>query len=94
MTTFAGTEEPKIGSMTAPDPVDSKASEAENGDIMSTDTLHRRLSNRQIQFIAIGASVGTGVFVTVGTGLHRGGPVGLLLAWILYTCVMALSTTA
>jgi amino acid transporter len=31
--------------------------------------LHRRLSNRQIQWIAIGGSIGTALFVSIAWGL-------------------------
>lgn len=52
--------------------------------------LHRRVGNRQIQLFAIGSSIGTGLFVAIGTGLYRGGPVGLLLAFIFYSCIIGL----
>jgi amino acid permease len=35
----------------------------------NTDNLHRRLNNRQIQLIAIGGSIGTALFVSIGSGL-------------------------
>ena len=38
-----------------------------NGEVVeNTDQLHRRLGNRQIQLIAIGGSIGTAIFVSVG----------------------------
>lgn len=56
----------------------------------NADGLHRRLNNRQIQLIAIGGSIGTALFVSIGTGLAKGGPGSLLLAFTLYPCVLAL----
>lgn len=56
----------------------------------NADGLHRRLNNRQIQLIAIGGSIGTALFVSIGTGLAKGGPGSLLLAYTLYPCVLAL----
>lgn len=56
----------------------------------NSDGLHRRLDNRQIQLIAIGGTIGTGLFVTIGEGLVKGGPGNLLLAYTLYACVVAL----
>lgn len=56
----------------------------------NSDGLHRRLDNRQIQLIAIGGTIGTGLFVTIGEGLVKGGPGSLLLAYTLYACVVAL----
>ncbi|KAK9236679.1 amino acid permease/ SLC12A domain-containing protein [Lipomyces kononenkoae] len=54
------------------------------------DQLHRLLGNRQIQLIAIGGSIGTALFVTIGNGLYKGGPGSLLLAYIIYACMMGL----
>lgn len=43
----------------------------------NADQLQRRLGNRQIQLIAIGGSIGTALFVSIGGGLARGGPLSL-----------------
>lgn len=56
----------------------------------NVDGLHRRLDNRQIQLIAIGGTIGTGLFVSIGAGLAKGGPASLLLSYFLYSCVLAL----
>ena len=64
----------------------------EVGDLHSRDNadgLHRKLNNRQIQLVAIGGSIGTALFVSIGTGLAKGGPGSLLLAFILYPLVLA-----
>ncbi|KAF2814974.1 AAT family amino acid transporter [Mytilinidion resinicola] len=52
--------------------------------------LHRRLSNRQIQWIAIGGSIGTALFVSIGWGLIEGGPGSLFLAFAIYCGFLAL----
>ncbi|RSL75633.1 hypothetical protein CEP51_010690 [Fusarium floridanum] len=52
--------------------------------------LHRRVGNRQIQLFAIGGSIGTGLFVSIGGGLFKAGPVGLLLAFTFYSCIIGL----
>ncbi|CAD0087608.1 unnamed protein product, partial [Aureobasidium vineae] len=54
----------------------------------STDHLQRRLGNRQIQLIAIGGSIGTALFVSIGGGLERGGPASLFLAYTIYSCFL------
>jgi len=54
-----------------------------------SDGLHRKLNNRQIQLVAIGGSIGTALFVSIGTGLAKGGPGSLLLAFTLYPLVLA-----
>ena len=56
----------------------------------NVDFLHRRLGNRQIQLIAIGGSIGTALFVSIGGALNKGGPLGMLLAYAGYSCVIAL----
>lgn len=63
----------------------------EEGDIVgdNADGLHRSLNNRQIQLVAIGGSIGTALFVSIGMGLYKGGPGSLLLAFILYPLVLA-----
>lgn len=52
--------------------------------------LHRSLSNRQIQWIAIGGSIGTALFVSIGYGLIEGGPGSLFIAFAVYSCMLGL----
>lgn len=52
--------------------------------------LHRRLSNRQVQLICIGGAIGTSLFIRIGNGLAFGGPASLLIAYIMYSGVLAL----
>lgn len=56
----------------------------------NADQLQRHLANRQIQLIAIGGSIGTALFVSIGTGLYNGGPANLLLAFFFESCVLAM----
>jgi amino acid transporter len=58
------------------------------GRIENVDSLHRRLCNRQIQLIAIGGSIGTALFVSIGWGLLRGGPGSLFLTFVLWSAVI------
>lgn len=67
-----------------------KLAASSHGEIRNTDQLQRRLGNRQIQLIAIGGSIGTAVFVSIGKGLAHGGPLSLLLAYTLYSCMVGL----
>lgn len=57
--------------------------------IGSTNSLQRSLSLRQMQMMAIGGSIGTALFVTIGTGLTQGGPGSLLIAFAIYSCFIA-----
>ncbi|KAM5353104.1 hypothetical protein ACJ41O_001820 [Fusarium nematophilum] len=77
---------------------EEKHTKAESADLGSINNgthadlghLHRRLNNRQIQLIAAGGSIGTALFISIGGGLAKGGPGSLLLAYTLYTIVLAL----
>ncbi|CAN8104504.1 unnamed protein product [Discula destructiva] len=83
-------EKPKYGdSDVEAEPVRS------SGDVVgevtgNTDGLQRHLGNRQIQLLAIGGSIGTALFVSIGSGLYRGGPGSLFLAYLIYSCILGL----
>lgn len=49
----------------------------------SNSQLSRSLKPRHLQMIAIGSSIGTGLFVGSGTALRTGGSAGLVIAWTL-----------
>lgn len=44
--------------------------------------LQRRLRSRHLQMIAIGGTIGTGLFIGSGTAISYAGPVGALIAYI------------
>jgi lysine-specific permease len=50
--------------------------------------LARRLNSRQISMIAIGGSVGTGIFITSGNALYVAGPGGAILAYLLISVMV------
>ena len=56
----------------------------------NVDQLRRGLNNRQIQLMAIGGSIGTALFISIGTGLYEGGPLSLFLTYTFYSCIMGL----
>lgn len=56
----------------------------------NVDALQRHLGNRQIQMIAIGGSIGTALFVSIGSGLMNGGPGSLLIGFTAYSGLLAL----
>lgn len=81
----------KKGGVSATAHPDAAAIDIQQGIIAdNADHLQRRLGNRQIQLIAIGGSIGTALFVSIGGGLAKGGPGSLFLAYALYSCMLAL----
>ncbi|KAK2803613.1 glyceraldehyde-3-phosphate dehydrogenase 1 [Onygenales sp. PD_10] len=65
----------------------------------ASSPLHRKLRGRHLQMIAIGGSIGTGLFVGSGKVLSNGGPASVLIAFaligiMLYTTVHALGEMA
>ena len=56
----------------------------------NSDNLQRHLNNRQIQLIAIGGSIGTALFISIGTGLYNGGPGSLIIAYSLQSIILSM----
>lgn len=46
-------------------------------------TLRRELTPRHLSMIALGGTLGTGIFLTCGTALHTAGPLGAIFAYLL-----------
>jgi amino acid transporter len=63
--------------------------QAADHDILATEGLHRRLNNRQVQLLAIGGTIGTALFVSIGNGLAAGGPGSLVIAYTIYSLILA-----
>ncbi|RAL13299.1 general amino acid permease AGP2 [Aspergillus homomorphus CBS 101889] len=64
----------------------SEKTERKLEDIVEADV---QLNNRQTQLLAIGGSIGTALFVSIGNGLAAGGPGSLLIAYTFYALVIA-----
>lgn len=56
--------------------------------------LDRALKGRHLQFIAIGGTIGTGLFLGIGGALAKAGPASLLLAFIFVGAVVYSVMTA
>lgn len=66
---------------------------------INSDRLHRALSARQVQMIAIGGTIGTGLFLGTGKSLATGGPASVLIAYaivggIVFTTMLSLGEMA
>ncbi|KAH7031164.1 general amino-acid permease GAP1 [Microdochium trichocladiopsis] len=75
-------------------PMLSRGSEAEYYDVRTANmqTAHsflaRKLKGRHLQMIAIGGSIGTGLFVASGRVLEVGGPASVLIAYSFIGCML------
>ncbi|KAH6712593.1 amino acid transporter-like protein [Leptodontidium sp. MPI-SDFR-AT-0119] len=58
------------------------------------DKLARKLSARQVQMIAIGGTIGTGLFLGTGKSLATGGPASMLIAYAIVGAIVLLTMLA
>jgi amino acid transporter len=72
----------------ASSPVGIEVSEGESG------KLKRSLKGRHMQMIAIGGSIGAGLFVGSGSALNSGGPASLVIDFIIIGIMLLLTVNA
>lgn len=66
--------------------------EADTGDrAVVADKLARKLSARQVQMIAIGGTIGTGLFLGTGKSLATGGPASMLIAYAIVGVIVLIT---
>ncbi|KAK8233204.1 amino acid permease/ SLC12A domain-containing protein [Phyllosticta capitalensis] len=62
-------------------PTTDEIDSAEVGEVQARDSLHRDFKSRHVSMIAVAGAIGTGLIIGSGTGLHRGGPASLFIAY-------------
>ncbi|ONH68802.1 Arginine permease [Cyberlindnera fabianii] len=83
---FKGNSLSKDGTAT-----DQHSSDSVQGDVQETE-VKRALKSRHITMIALGGTIGTGLFIGIGTPLANAGPVNALIAY-LFMATLAYSVT-
>lgn len=68
-------------------PNDGIHSDTASGHVLE-DKLRRSLSARQVQMIAIGGTIGTGLFLGTGKSLATGGPAALLICYAIIGAIV------
>lgn len=61
---------------------------------IKADKLKRALTARQVQMIAIGGTIGTGLFLGTGKSLATGGPASMLICYIIIGVIVFLTMLA
>ncbi|OQD68116.1 hypothetical protein PENPOL_c003G10190 [Penicillium polonicum] len=65
----------------------------DSGSMESTyDHTHRKLKPRHVQLIGIGGTIGTALYVQIGSGLRTSGPASLFIGFSLWSCVILIIT--
>ncbi|KAJ5724454.1 Arginine permease CAN1 [Penicillium malachiteum] len=67
---------------------DNGYEEAAASDGPRAPALKRKLKSRHLQMIAIGGTIGTGLFISSGEALAHAGPVGTLIAYIFIATIV------
>lgn len=62
--------------------------------IVVADKLSRKLSARQVQMIAIGGTIGTGLFLGTGNSLAKGGPASMLISYAIVGAIVFVTMLA
>jgi amino acid transporter len=83
-----GTKEKYDADVESPSPTGDVTAVGENGE------LKRKLKGRHMQMIAIGGSIGAGLFVGSGAALNSGGPASLVIDFIIIGIMLLLTVNA
>ncbi|CAG7967642.1 unnamed protein product [Penicillium nalgiovense] len=69
----------------------NRATSVDSGSMKSTyDHTHRKLKPRHVQLIGIGGTIGTALYVQIGSGLRTSGPASLFIGFSLWLVFLLL----
>jgi yeast amino acid transporter len=75
-------------------PVDTEKGTMADMSLRDDSGLHRSLKARHLSMIALGGALGSGLLITTGTALEKGGPAALLITYCIIGMVVALVLSA
>jgi amino acid transporter len=71
--------------VTEKDSLDNRAQSVGSGSMKSShDHTHRKLKPRHVQLIGIGGTIGTALYVQIGSNLRTSGPASLFIGFSLW----------
>ncbi|KAJ5346578.1 hypothetical protein N7541_009060 [Penicillium brevicompactum] len=68
----------------------SPKEDTSQGEVLPFRQTQRGLASRHVQLMAIGGSIGTGLFVGIGSYLRDAGPLSLFLGYLVWGCLFIL----
>lgn len=75
---------PKHKMHVSEDDASEKRDSVESGSMQTYDHTHRKLKPRHVQLIGIGGTIGTALYVQIGSGLRTSGPASLFIGFSLW----------
>lgn len=72
------------------DDVTVPSKDATSGTVLPYRQTQRGLASRHVQLMAIGGSIGTGLFVGIGSFLQDAGPLSLFLGYLIWGVLFTL----
>lgn len=87
-----GASEPTFSENLEKNYPDTEAGEihGERAGSLQQNRLHRNLQARHLSMIALGGALGSGLLISTGTALAKGGPGAILIAYCFIGCIVSM----